>query len=118
VFEVKEEDKPKDATPSSFWNSHITNIDVSKLVLGVPPLSTSGDIYHIFAFILLAKKFNEPVPTIFLGTDSSSTDVHLEHSANFLKKIKINFQKIKIESKSHHASPRLAETRKLIYEKV
>ena len=115
MFKVKDEDKPKDATPSSFWNSHITNIDVSQLVLGVPPLSTSGDIYHIFVFILLAKKFNEPVPTIFLATDSSSTDVHLERSANFLKKIKVDFQEIRIESKCYQASPRLAEMRKLIY---
>ena len=117
VFEVKDEDKPKDATPSSFWNSHITNIDVSKLVIGVPPLSTSDDINHIFVFIWLAKKFNEPVPTIFLATDSSRTDVHLERSANFLKKINIDFQKIRIESKSFHAPTRLITMRELMYKK-
>ena len=55
-------------TPSKFWEYLLPNgIQVKNIALFVPPMRSSGDVYHIFVFVLLAKKFNESVPEIFLA---------------------------------------------------
>lgn len=55
-----------------------------------PPVTSSGDIYHIAAYIILCAEHNLPIPTVYLGADTNDTKTHARRGKNFLNLLGFN----------------------------
>ncbi len=42
-------------------------------VIAVPPINSSGDIYHVISYIILSKKYGIPIPPIVLSYDTDGS---------------------------------------------
>ncbi|MCW5589846.1 MAG: hypothetical protein KIT27_09315 [Legionellales bacterium] len=56
-----------------------------KVVISSVPLNSSGDVYHILAYLILASHKKYQIPTILLMYDCDTTKHQAQRSANFLR---------------------------------
>ena len=92
----------------------------TRLTISAPAVNSSGDVYHIAAYIILCHHFNWPIPHVYIGYDRSTTEIQAQRIENFLKLIGFGpyTHRILTPTDSNYAIPRSSSIRKELFQKT
>lgn len=80
-----------------------------------PPVNSSGDAYHIAAYLILCRTMREDVPQVILFCDTDKTEQQALRSKSFLKAMSFgNIRVQRFDLTSAHPPARLAKSTALV----
>jgi hypothetical protein len=76
-----------------------------------PPVNSSGDVYHVAAYLVLCRTMRKKVPQIVLFCDTDDTEMQAQRSRSFLRALEFSNVKVeRFELPSAQATVRLAHS--------
>ena len=90
------------------------------ITISAPAVNSSGDVYHIAAYIILCQHYKWPIPHIYIGYDRSTTEIQAQRTQLFLGII--GFEPythcILTPTESNYATPRSSSMRRELLDKT
>lgn len=80
-----------------------------------PPVNSTGDIYHIAAYLFLCQRLNWCMPTVLLTHDEENSAAQADRAYRFMSTIGLDLycDKLSFTTESKHPRPRLSSLRKI-----
>jgi hypothetical protein len=110
------ENKQIPPTPQQNPPLYLDNLpDQGTYIIGCPPVQSSGDIYHILAYLILCNYYRTTLPLVWLAYDTADTLEHAKKAAGLANLLGFQIETVKVAYNNSAQSPvRLAQLREYV----